>query len=118
MSRKLFAYYYYDNNKIDVYKFHKHDGSLSYDGSIVLGNDEKYTAFTHYTSWINNRKAYTASMQFGPASLTPKGTRIIGPGLWLLDLESRTAKQVNDGGVYRSASDLVVEGTEVKNWVT
>ncbi len=59
-------------------------------------------------------------MQFGPTSLTPEGTRIIGPSVWLLDVESRTAKKVigtakhvNDGGVYRSASDLAVVGSKL-----
>lgn len=111
--------YYYESNKIDVYKFHD-DGSLSHDGSILLGDDKSYAAFTHYTSWIDDKMAYTATMQFGPTSLTPKGTTIIGPSVWLLDVVSKSAKMVvgtashvNDGGVYRSASDLLVVGSKL-----
>ena len=109
--------YYYDSHKIDVYQAIRRTGRLRHLRSITLGNKRAYAAFTHYTYWLNNRYALTVSMQFGPTSLTPAGTSIIGPSGWLLDVYRGRAKQIIgtadspvDPGIYRSASDLVVAG--------
>lgn len=107
--------YFYDHDEIDVYRVNKHTGDLRYLKSIRLGDEFAHAAFTHYTVWLNNRYALTASMQFGPTSLTPLGSTIIGPGVWLLDVVHGTAKQIigtaasaDDAGVFRSPSDLAV----------
>jgi DNA-binding beta-propeller fold protein YncE len=109
--------YFYDNNEIDVYKRKKGKNKLTYVRSIKLGNDKAYAAFTHFTYWLNNRFALTASMQLGPTSLTPHSANIIGPSVWLLDVRKGRAKQIigtaataADEGIYQSGSDLVVAG--------
>ncbi len=113
--------YYYDSNEIDVYRAKRRvkgrKGPLKYVRSIRLGNDEAYAAFTHYTYWLNNHYALTASMQLGPTSLSPQSAKIIGPSVWLLDVRKGlaepiigTAANADDAGIYRSASDLVVAG--------
>jgi DNA-binding beta-propeller fold protein YncE len=116
-SRALGTGYYYDLNEIDVYKANKGKCDLQYVRSIRLGNDEAYAAWTHYTYWLNNKFALTATMQFGPTSLTPWGATIIGPSVWLLDVPKGRAKQIigtaataADPGIFLSASDLVVAG--------
>ena len=116
-NRALGTGYYYDHNEIDVYKAKKGKCDLKYVKSIILGNKKAYAAWTHFTYWLNNKFALTATMQFGPTSLTPWGTTIIGPSVWLLDVRKGRAKQIigtaataADPGIYRSASDLVVAG--------
>lgn len=112
--------YYYDNNEIDVYRFNRETNRLEHKQAIKLGNDEKYAAFTHFTYWLDNRYALTATMQLGPTSLTPPSAEIIGPGVWLLDVPKGRAEMVigaaasaDDAGVFRSASDLVVAGNKL-----
>jgi DNA-binding beta-propeller fold protein YncE len=109
--------YTYDENEIDVYRADQVTGSLSHEGVIKLGTDTEYAAFTHFTVWLNNRYALTASMQFGPTSLTPPGASVIGPSVWLLDTYNFTASKIidptndiNGAGILRSASDLAVAG--------
>ena len=114
--------YYYDSNEIDVYSAKRGtkkggEGPLKYVQSIKLGNDKAYAAFTHFTYWLNNRFALTATMQLGPTSLTPPSAQIIGPSVWLLNVRKGRAKQIigtaaaaADPGIFRSASDLVVAG--------
>jgi hypothetical protein len=107
--------YFYDSNAIDVYQVAGKGGRLRHIKSIKLGTNRAYAAFTHYTVWLNNRFALTASMQLGPTSLTPKGARIIGPSVWLLDVRRGSAKMiigptadVAGNGIFRSGSDLMV----------
>ena len=109
--------YYYDHNEIDVYKVSKGKSDLKYVKSIILGNDEAYAAWTHFTYWLNNNFALTATMQFGPTSLTPWEATIIGPSVWLLNVAKGSAKQIIgtaatalNPGIFLSASDLVVAG--------
>ncbi|WP_162010825.1 YncE family protein [Nitrosococcus halophilus] len=109
--------YFYDNDKIDVYEANKETGNLRHRGSIQLGDKFAHAAFTHYTVWLDNRYALTASMQLWPTSLTPPGAEIIGPSVWLLDVWEGTAKQIIDtafsadeAGVFLSPSDLGVAG--------
>jgi len=105
--------YFFDSNEIDVYRAHNHTGELELVKSIKLGNDEEYAAYTHYTWWLDNRYAVTASMQLDETSLTLPGSKIIGPSVWLIDsLRGKaekiigTASSEHDAGVWRSASDL------------
>jgi hypothetical protein len=105
--------YHYDLTSIDIYLFIP---GLPYPipaYSIPLRQGKKRGAFTHYTVWLNNRYAYTATQQFARTSLTPRRSRISSPGLWLLDLWTLRAKRVagtaqtaDDEGVFRSASDV------------
>ena len=108
--------YFFDNSVIDVYKSNRETGALETVGQIMLGNEKKHAAFTHFVYWLDERYALTASMQFDKTSLTPSSTNhIIPPSVWLIDSVAGTAKkildhtdQVNGKGVFRSASDLAV----------
>lgn len=108
--------YFFDNNIIDIYKPNRETGELRAAGQIMLGDEKQYAALTHFTYWIDERYAVTASMQFDKTSLTPSSTKkIIPPSVWLLDTQEATAKKivsqaksVNGPGVFRSPSDLSV----------
>jgi hypothetical protein len=87
---------------------------------IELCEGADCAALTHYTAWLDDRFALTATMQFGPTSMTPPGSQIIGPGVWLLDVFSDlgvkiigTAFGPEEHGIYRSASDLQVVGNKL-----
>lgn len=108
--------YFFDNNLIDVYKSNRETGELRVIGQIMLGDEKKYAALTHFVYWLDERYAVTASMQFDKTSLTSSNTKkIIPPSVWLLDTQEGTAKKIVDNtndprghGVFRSASDLAV----------
>ncbi|GAB1719315.1 MAG: hypothetical protein NTAFB09_10460 [Nitrosospira sp.] len=108
--------YFFDNSVIDVYRSNRETGELHAVGQIMLGDEKKHAAFTHFVYWLDERYAVTASMQFDKTSLTPSSTnKIIPPSVWLLDTLEGTAKKIvetaysaNDNGVFRSASDIAV----------
>ncbi|TXI28634.1 MAG: hypothetical protein E6Q60_06915 [Nitrosomonas oligotropha] len=108
--------YFFDNNLIDIYKSNRETGELRVIGQIMLGDEKKYAALTHFVYWLDERYAVTASMQFDKTSLTSSNTKkIIPPSVWLLDTQEGTAKKIVDNtndprghGVFRSASDLAV----------
>ena len=108
--------YFFDNSVIDVYYPNRDTGDLEVMGQIMLGDEERHAAFTHFVYWLDERFALTATMQLDKTSLTPSTTEeIIPPSVWLLDTMEGTAtkiiehtKDVDSHGVYRSASDLVV----------
>lgn len=112
--------YYYDHNEIDLYAVDRSTGNLEHQGTIELNEENSYAAFTHYTAWLDDRFALTASMQFGPTSLTPPGQEVIGPSVWLLDTQTQSARMVigtaetpDDEGIYRSPSDFAVVGDKL-----
>lgn len=108
--------YFFDNSVIDVYKSNRETGELQAVGQIMLGNEKKHAAFSHFVYWLDERYAVTATMQFDKTSLTPATTdKIIPPSVWLLDTVAGTATKIIDNtshangeGVFRSASDLAV----------
>ncbi|MBX3630734.1 MAG: hypothetical protein KF908_12670 [Nitrosomonas sp.] len=108
--------YFFDNSVIDVYKPNRETGELHAVGQIMLGDEKKHAAFTHFVYWLDERYAVTASMQFDKTSLTPATTRqIIPPSVWLLDTFEGAATKIlsqtnhpNGRGVFRSPSDLAV----------
>lgn len=110
--------YFFDNNVIDVYTVNRQTGALNPVKQVMLGDEKRYAAFTHFVYWLDERYALTASMQFDKTSLTPPSTNnIIPPSVWLIDAVDGTATQilkrtntVNGPGVFRSASDLAVVG--------
>ncbi|MFO7579045.1 MAG: hypothetical protein R6W74_02390 [Nitrosomonas halophila] len=110
--------YFFDNNVIDVYTVNRQTGALNPVKQIMLGDEKRYAAFTHFVYWLDERYALTASMQLDKTSLTPPSTNnIIPPSVWLIDAVDGTATQilnrtntVNGPGVFRSASDLAVVG--------
>ena len=111
--------YYYDLDDIEVYSVDG-NGSLNLENSIELSSLEGNGAFTHYTVWADDRYAFTASMQFGPTSLTPEGQNIVGPSLWLLDTFEGTAERVvgtantaDESGIFRSPSDIGIAGDKL-----
>jgi hypothetical protein len=108
--------YFFDNSVIDVYKSNRETGELHTVGQIMLGDEKKYAAMTHFVYWLDERYAVTASMQFDKTSLTSSKTKkIIPPSVWLLDTLKGTANKIiddtnhkNGKGVFRSASDIAV----------
>ncbi len=112
--------YYWDLYNIDLYSVNADNNTVEYEEPIVLSSEEGNGAFTHYVSWIDDRYAYTASMQYGPTSLTPEGVEVTGPSIWLIDAVERTAERVvgtaqsvEDEGVFRNPSDLIVVGNKL-----
>ena len=112
--------YFYDQTEIEVYLTNRKTGGLNLVRSIELCEGRDCAALTHYTAWLDDRFALTATMQFGPTSLTPPKSKIIGPSVWLLDVFSDrgvrtigTASGPDDAGIFRSASDLQVAGDKL-----
>jgi hypothetical protein len=107
--------YHYDLTSIDVYAFIPGLALPIPVYSLPLRKGKKRGAFTHYTVWLNNRYAYTATQQFARTSLTRRKSDISSPGIWLLDMWTLHAKRVvgtaqnaNGKGVFRSASDVQI----------
>ncbi len=107
--------YYYDDGDIDLFDVDKKTGALTLKKKIRLGDEQAYAAFTHFNTWIDERYAVTASMQFGPTSNTPVGVGIIPPSIWMIDAWEGTAWPIlgaanheSEAGVLRSASDVTV----------
>lgn len=107
--------YYYDSGELDLYQTNRSTGRLRHQGTIRLGTEDEYAAFTHHVRWFDNRYAVAGTMQFGPTSLTPQGAKVIGPSVWLVDAEQKRARKIlgsaassNSPGVWRSASDAMV----------
>ena len=107
--------YYYDQTSIDVYFFIRGLSIPIPVYSFDLRQGRERGAFTHYTVWLNNRYAYTASMQFAKTSLSGRRQRIGTPAVWLLDLWTGRATRVidtavtaDDPGIFRSPSDQVI----------
>lgn len=119
--------YFYDQNAIDVYIPDMQTGALSLARSIELCEGQACAAFTHYTVWLDDRFALTATMQFGPTSLTPPENQVIGPSVWLLDMDDEASLQgikiidpavePDAPGVFRSASDVQVAGPGPKLYI-
>lgn len=128
--------YYYDHNEIDVYQPvngpGNNEGDLEFLDSITLHDVDTTDncadgdgAFTHYTTWVDDRFAYTATMQFDELSIADDaGVDIVGPSIWLLDVNSMTADCVKgtataaaglgEDGVHLSASDLLLVDNGVR----
>ncbi len=113
--------YFYDNNVIDVYEPNRITGELVTKSQIKLEmmteSGEKFVApFTHLIDWVDERYAYTVTMQHDRTSLTNNDVDgFIGPSVWLLDAVDMTATKVIDqamnateGGIFRSGSDIAV----------
>lgn len=113
----LSAPYQFDLNQVKVYVPNRNTGALFQVGSITLGTRNQYAAFSHFTTWVDDRFAFIGTMQSGSTSLTPGGASVIGPSVWRLDVARMQAVRVLgptdsvDGvGVYRPASDVAVVG--------
>lgn len=107
--------YYYDQTSIDVYFFLPGLAAPIPIYSFELSKGRHYGAFTHYTVWLDNRYAYTATMQFAKTSLSGRRKKISPPAVWLLDMWTLRAKRVigtarspNGRGIFRSPSDQVI----------
>ncbi len=107
--------YYYDQTSIDVYYFVRGLAIPIPIYSFNLRQGRARGAFTHYTVWLNDRYAYTATMQFAKTSLSGRRKTISTPAVWLLDLWTFRAKRVigtaataDDPGIFRSPSDQVI----------
>jgi hypothetical protein len=105
--------YYYDQTTIDLYAFTPGKAKPKPKGSIKLKKGKTFGAFTHYTTWLNDRYAYTATQQFARTSLTAAKKKISSPGIWFLDTRKKKAKRVvgtaqsaDEPGIFRSASDV------------
>lgn len=113
--------YFFDNSVIDLYKVNRKNGALEPVKKIMLGDDSRHAAFSHYVSWLDERYAVTATMQLDKTSLTPADTvEIIPPSVWLIDAWEGTATKIisnvnssSGAGVFRSASDIAVIGNKL-----
>ena len=89
--------YYYDMNQVILFKVNEQDGNLTVDKVIPLTVSEEnkeYAAFTHFVTWLDNRRAITSSQQTGNTSLTPTGWKVIGPSVWLIDAVEGKGKMI------------------------
>lgn len=112
--------YYWDLYDVSVFSVDPETNLINYEEAITLDSDEGKGGFTHFVSWVDDRYAFAASMQYGPTSLTPDGTEVAGPGIWLIDAVERTAERVvgtantaDDPGVFRNPSDFIVVGDKL-----
>src|SRR5262245_29941635 len=115
--------YYYDMNEVTLYKVDKKTGNLTIDKVIPLTiseKDKQYAAFTHFVWWLDDRYAITSTQQTGNTSLTPAGCKVIGRSVWLVDAAEDKgnmmigpAKNPDDPGIYKPASDVVVVGKKL-----
>ncbi|MGI0016501.1 MAG: hypothetical protein ACREBU_24025, partial [Nitrososphaera sp.] len=81
---------------------------------------KEYAAFSHFVVWLDNRYAITSTQQAGPTSLTPTGFKVVGPSVWLIDAAEgkanmiiRPAKNPDEAGIYKPASDVIVVGKKL-----
>jgi hypothetical protein len=86
----------------------------------ISEKDKQYAAFTHFVWWLDDRYAISSTQQTGNTSLTPAGWKVIGPSVWLIDaVEGKgkmiigPAKNPDDPGIYKPASDVVVVGKKL-----
>jgi len=115
--------YYFDINEVTLYQVDKESGYLRPDKVIPLTVSEKnkeYAAFSHFVVWLDNRYAITSTQQTGPTSLTPTGFKVVGPSVWLIDAAEgkavmiiRPAKNPDEAGIYKPASDVIVVGKKL-----
>ena len=112
--------YYWDRSDIGLFNVDRQTDGLVFEDSIDLNSKEGKGAYNHFVTWIDDRYAYAASMQYGPTSLTPEGEEIAGPSIWLIDAVEQTAQRVvgtadtaDDPGVFRNPSDFVVVGDKL-----
>lgn len=112
--------YYWDGYDVDLFTIDPETNSVNYEESITLTSDEGNGGFQHFVSWVDNRYAYVASMQYGPTSLAPEGVEVATPGFWLVDAVRRKAERVigtaetaSDPGVFRNPSDYIVVGDKL-----
>lgn len=112
--------YYWDLYDVDLFSVDRATNALNYEEAIALDSAAGKGGFTHFVSWVDNRYAYAASMQYGPTSLTPEGVEVATPGIWLIDAVERTAERVVDTaysadepGVFRNPSDFLVVGDKL-----
>lgn len=109
-SRGLGAGYFYDRGFLPVFKV-KPNAALARAGKIWLGSAKSHAAFVHNVEWLTNRYALVGTMQFARTSLTPNGSDILGPSVWLVDSKKQKAERiigpaadVEAAGIFRSAS--------------
>lgn len=119
-SNGLGVGYYYDQNDVEVFSADKTTGKPELKSTIKLTSEKGDGAFAHYAYWVNDNQALVGAMQLGPTSLTPKGSKILGPSVWLLDVKANKAEpiilpttDVNGDGVFRSPSDIGVVGNKL-----
>lgn len=114
--------YYFDMDYITVYDINRATGDLQLTGLIPLTVDENkktYGAFSHFISWIDDRYAITGTQQLGPTSLTPTGFDVVGPAIFLLDVQTKTAKMIigpdtpTTEGIMQPSSDIAVVGNKL-----
>ena len=85
--------------------------------------NKEYAAFTHFVTWLDNRRPITSSQQTGNTSLTPTGWKVIGPSVWLIDAVEGKGKMIigparskspdDRSGIYKPASDVAVVGKKL-----
>ena len=110
--------YHFDINYVTLYSVDVQSGYLQLQKVIPLTVSEKnkeYAAFSHFVVWLDDRYAITSTQQTGPTSLTPRGFKVVGPSVWLVDaVEGKArmiigpAKSPEEPGIYKPGSDIMV----------
>ncbi|HUP02099.1 MAG TPA: hypothetical protein VM737_11335 [Gemmatimonadota bacterium] len=121
-TRAISTGYYFDLYYVTLFRVDPQLGDLEPARVIALLDDDErtYAAMTHFVEWLDDRRALTATQQVGPTSLTPTGTSVMGPSVWLIDAEEGTARMVipptddvQGEGIYKGASDLIIVGDKL-----
>ncbi len=135
-NKALSPHYFFDGNHLHLFDVNNATGDLTNPVEITLGNNISYAAFPHFVTWVNDTHAITSTQQLGPTSATPNNTKIIGPSVWLVDIESIEQGNNNNvgnlsqsttaatmiipytnstqgNGIYKPASDTTIVGTKL-----
>jgi len=112
--------YYFDMDYLTTWNINPTTGSLKLTGVIPLNvGDKSYGALSHFVSWIDDRYAITGTQQLGPTSLTPTGFDVVGPAIFLVDTQTKTAKMIigpdtpTTEGIIQPSSDIAVVGDKL-----
>jgi hypothetical protein len=133
-NKALSPHYFFEGDHVHLFDVNNETGELTNPVEIRLGNNTHYAAFPHHVTWINNTHAITSTQQLGPTSVTPNNTKIIGPSVWLIDIQKvASGDEANDStsntevatmiipftnstvrdGIYKPASDTAIIGTKL-----
>ncbi|MDQ4074197.1 MAG: hypothetical protein M3162_07845, partial [Thermoproteota archaeon] len=103
-NKALSPHYFFEGNHLHLFDVNNDTGELTNPVEITLGNQSAYAAFPHFVNWINNTHAITSTQQLGPTSATPNNTKIIGPSVWLINIENVNSQDNNNGGASQQTS--------------
>lgn len=132
-NKALAPHYFFEGNHLHLFDVNGETGELTNPIEIILGNNSAYAAFPHFVTWVNDTHAITSTQQLGPTTSTPNNTKIIGPSVWLVNIENAQAginntsqnpeaaatmiipftNSTQGSGIYKPASDTTIVGTKL-----